>query len=470
MPVGGASWSGARRAFRLARPGPSVARPLVTFRSMGNVVRIDPRVFINAPFGQCPKCAGAEFGSLMFSRGSQTRRCRACWHTESRLLPVLQKKMVYLDQMAYSGMAKTLDPVWAATTAPQGPFPAKLFDALERALKLQLIVCPNSTVHEKESALASQPTMLRAVYEHLGNGVSFEHPVIIHQHQLGVALRAMLARQAPVYNLPRDLVLHGDPDEWMDRIRISVNLEGMEPNPNLQRTVRARSHSAMLQYFEQWRSETGKKFDDWYRHERTGQAETFMILFKAHAELLERVRTGHVPFTEEVWNPRLEAEVIPGLMRVAEQTGHSVDDALRIVLDFLFSDVGYDAPANDISAMLVAAVARKAASGQRRPPSPGMWNDITAIASFLPYCDAMFLDNECAGLLREEPLRTKLAPFGTRIFSSKTGEAFLAYLTGLELEAGPDHVRLVGEVYGDDWSEPYREILVHERERQARKG
>lgn len=54
-----------------------------------------------------------------------------------------------------------------------------------------------------------------------------------------------------------------------------------------------------------------------------------------------------------------------------------------------------------------------------------------AIAGFLPYCGAMFLDNECAGLLREEPRRTKLASFGTRVFSSKTGDEFLAYLAGL---------------------------------------
>jgi len=159
-----------------------------------------------------------------------------------------------------------------------------------------------------------------------------------------------------------------------------------------------------------------------------------------------------------------------GLMHVAEQTGKPRDEALEVVLGFLFSDVAYDAPANDISSWLMAAIARKAASGQKRPPSPGMWNDITAIASFLPYCDAMFLDNECAGLLREEPLGTRLAPFETRIFSSKTGDAFLAYLAGLEEEAGPDHVRLLAEVYGEDWSVPYREILVHERERLARRG
>src|SRR5207245_5305076 len=137
-------------------------------------------------------------------------------------------------------------------------------------------------------------------------------------------------------------------------------------------------------------------------------------------------------------------------------------------VQFLFSDAAFDAPANNISALLMAAIARKAANGQKRPPSAGMWNDVTAIATFFPYCDAMFLDNECAGLLREEPLRSKLAKFGTKTFSSKTGDAFLQYLADLEKQAGEAHVQRVADVYGEDWSVPYRELLVHERERETR--
>jgi hypothetical protein len=411
-----------------------------------------------------------EFGTLMISNGSLTRRCRVCWHTESQRLPALRKKIIYLDQMAYSGMAKTLDPVWAAATAPQSTLPAKLFDALERAFKLQLIVCPNSSVHEKESVLASQPTMLRAVYEHLGNGTSFEYPVVVHQHQLGVALRAVLGGQPPRYDLRLGLVLYGNPHEWMERIRIAVNLTGLEPDPKVQRDVKDRSHAAMLAYFKRWQGESDKTFQDWHREERQGHAINFLHLFKERFALMQRLMSGAAPMTEEVWNPRLDAEVVLALMRVAEEAGYPPDAALRVVVDFLFSDAAYDAPANDITALLMAAVARKAANGQRRPPSPGMWNDITAIASFLPYCDAMFLDNECAGLLREEPLRTKLAPFGTRVFSSKTGAEFLDYLASLEREAGADHLRLVAEVYGEEWSIPYRQLLVHERERQARRA
>jgi hypothetical protein len=254
----------------------------------------------------------------------------------------------------------------------------------------------------------------------------------------------------------------------MERIRISVNLDGLQADPKIQRDVKDRSHAAMLQYFEQCRTEKGKGFDDWYQHERRGHAECFVQLFRERATLIKSVSSGEAPFCEDVWNPRLEAEVVTSLMAVAEQEGRRRDEALEMVLSFLFADAAFDAPANDISALLMAAIARKAASGQKRPPSPGMWNDITAIASFLPYCDAMFLDNECAGLLCEEPLRTKLAPFSTRIFSSRTGEEFLGYLAAFEDEAGADHVQLVAEVYGEDWSIPYREILLHERERQRR--
>ena len=183
---------------------------------------------------------------------------------------------------------------------------------------------------------------------------------------------------------------------------------------------------------------------------------------------MNRVMSGAAPFSEDVWNPRLEADVITVLLHVAGEAGHVGQEALHLVLDFLFSSAAFDAPANDISAMMMAALARKAASGQQRPPSPGMWSDITAIASFLPYCDALFVDNECAGLLGEEPLRTKVRTFGTKLFSARTGEAFLEYLAELERLAGDEHVRLVARIYGDDWSTPFRDLLIHERARQAR--
>jgi hypothetical protein len=256
----------------------------------------------------------------------------------------------------------------------------------------------------------------------------------------------------------------------MERLRISINLAGLRPDPIIEQRVKDRSYAAMLQHFERWQAAKDMKFDDQYRAERRGLAVSYASLYNDHFSLMQRVYAEEAPITEEVLDPRLEVGVVSVLLHLAKEAGHEQSDQFRIVSDFLFSDAAYDAPANDISALLLAAVARKAASGQRRPPSPGMWNDITAIASFLPYCDAMFLDNECAGLLREEPLRTKLARFGTRIFSRRTGGAFLEYLSSLEHDAGADHVQLVADVYGEDWNVPYRQILINERERRARQS
>jgi hypothetical protein len=104
--------------------------------------------------------------------------------------------------------------------------------------------------------------------------------------------------------------------------------------------------------------------------------------------------------------------------------------------------------------MLFAAFARKAASGQRRPAGGGTLNDVKTVATVMPACDAMFVDNEVAGLLQEEPLRSRI-DFGTLVFSQRTKDEFLIYLDQIRASASDDHVAAVREVYGDGYLEPY---------------
>ena len=113
-----------------------------------------------------------------------------------------------------------------------------------------------------------------------------------------------------------------------------------------------------------------------------------------------------------------------------------------------------------ISAMLYAALARKASSGQLRMPSQGMMNDIRAISAMLPYCNAMFLDKECTALLNEQPLRTRLGS-GTKVFSLNTKDEFVSFLNLIEAQAPREHLDKVREVYGDDWRKPYVTMYAH---------
>jgi hypothetical protein len=45
---------------------------------------------------------------------------------------------------------------------------------------------------------------------------------------------------------------------------------------------------------------------------------------------------------------------------------------------------------------LFAAFARKQASWQRRPAGGGTLNDVTTVATVMPACDAIYVDNEIA--------------------------------------------------------------------------
>lgn len=129
-------------------------------------------------------------------------------------------------------------------------------------------------------------------------------------------------------------------------------------------------------------------------------------------------------------------------------------DLWRRLQEFLEAPTLDLVPYLHISTLLWAALARKAAvGGQRRAPNHGMMNDVKTVATVLPYCDAMFVDNELAGLLDEEPLRTNI-DYDARVFSSNSRDDFLAFLRELRESLSDAYVEKVKEVYGEDWIRP----------------
>ena len=78
-----------------------------------------------------------------------------------------------------------------------------------------------------------------------------------------------------------------------------------------------------------------------------------------------------------------------------------------------------------------------------------MSNDIVAISTYGPYVDAMFLDDECAALLSEEPLKSEIG-ITAHIFSLNSAEVFLEYLASLA-DSTPHEIRKEAiEIYGID--------------------
>jgi len=107
-----------------------------------------------------------------------------------------------------------------------------------------------------------------------------------------------------------------------------------------------------------------------------------------------------------------------------------------------------DAPFVKLQSLMFAAIAMRAAQGQKEPPNEGTATDINTVAHLLPYCDAIFMDNGCRSLLLDVP--TALRPSETaKVFSLNVKAPFLDYLLSIRNDISAGHVQVIREVYGD---------------------
>jgi hypothetical protein len=218
-----------------------------------------------------------------------------------------------------------------------------------------------------------------------------------------------------------------------------VSVSSRYPPETIQaiRYSRDRHHEALADWFEQCRARTQKSFQYAFNIQRDRCRDS--LLHNGCGWIHDVLKAHGVK----------EAEV-------GDQT-----------LAFLNSDIFRDTPFNRISTRLFAMIAYRAANGQKRPPGRGIGNDIDVVSSLMPYCDAMFIDNECRGLLSNVPKKYALG-YTTRIFSRGNGDEFLDYIKSIEAAADPTILREVRAVYGDDWPTPF--LRIYEAEREMKQG
>jgi Zn ribbon nucleic-acid-binding protein len=427
----------------------------------------DPRLFVTGPVAVCPRCRQQQFGTLGIENNIHTRRCRACRHSAATRLPPVRKKLVYLDQMALSNMAKELDPEWRERVKRRDPFWLELYDQIERIVKLQALACPESPIHMKESSYDTRVEgVLRVLREHLAAGVSFDFPEEILSRQTLHAQQAHLVGTSPDWTeIQRIDVVGGRLDQWMDRVLISVNMGHAESVE----TRRERRDDLGKTLGEVWSRMQGERrdFEEAFRSELRGTADA--AIASVQRDLARQVDwMSGKPLDPLDLIPNSLSRLLTGTAERFAEAGGSDEDSMKRAIEFLYSEHALNSPQNRLSAMLYAAIARRAMMGQKKAPTRGTPNDIDVISSYLPYCDAMFVDDEFAALLREEPLASEVAKYGTRIFSNRNRDEFLDYLRELEAGLDPSHRELVIETYGQSWLSGFRNILELARAREQR--
>jgi len=149
--------------------------------------------FIHGPYIKCPKCGKNSFSVSIMCDHHYFRRCTECFYPDPSKgekgvkypLPKLNKKVIYIDQFAISNMMKFLNPSAKSHKKVKGDiFWGKLFRQLHTLCKLQLIICPDSDMHEAESLLAPYYKPLKRIYELFSHSISFKSHETIKLFQI----------------------------------------------------------------------------------------------------------------------------------------------------------------------------------------------------------------------------------------------------------------------------------------------
>lgn len=385
------------------------------------------------------------------------RRCINCWFDDRFALPAIRKRIIYLDQFVISNMMKELDPQQSRAAG----FYHSLFCALDRLSKLQLIVCPDSPLHDHESVVHPQYEKLRAVFRQLSHGVSLRDPTTLLHAAIMRAFGCWLRNEECHATIERDFVFSKKPDVWKDRYRIELNytLPGLANELNTKReVVTQRLHRTC----EEWQSDPNFSFRDTFENELSGCAKVILEQAGRYLAHYAAVSTGQAPFDDFVCFPPPGAMLVSRMLSELEQHGISGNERLSRVQEFFASKQFRSISGARISSFFWATIAREINAGRKpdRFPKAGMFNDIDAVAMYSSFCDAMFVDKEVSHLVKQRELQDELSN-RTRFFSLRRGEkeAFLEYLDGIEREAGSDHLKTVEEVYGHDWPTPYVDLL-----------
>ncbi len=246
------------------------------------------------------------------------------------------------------------------------------------------------------------------MYEQLSGGITFIAFDSIKSKQIGELALALSEDREPAFDFDPSGVLSRDPNEWNERFYIVMGDNPFISEERL-RQVRSELHSNMARLFKEVWAKEKRKFEHWYELERTGFQRHLLKAAVKHKRDREETVFSYQPSGE----PPLEAldKILPSfpemviasiehIMQFPRDGGmRSREEQAQLGQALLLGNRIADAPFVKLQSLMFAAIAMRAAHGQKEPPNEGNTTDIDTVAHLLPYCDAMFMDNGCRSLL-----------------------------------------------------------------------
>jgi hypothetical protein len=405
---------------------------------------LDSCMFELPPFRKCFRCKSGSFGTLSVGGNRVTKRCKDCRYSHDEVLPDVDKRVIYLDQFAVSELYK----IKAKTRKPGAPheqFWQDCYSLAKRAYLRQQVIFPASNLHSDETIVWHSPAELRLAHEMFSGETSFERTDAIATMQEWEFAKAFLKdEQPPALSTNVDEVISGTRNVWLPIYHISVNSDYSIFAPGL-RQDKAVAEASLKRLADVW-VKARPTFNDLLKNELSSYGAAM------REALREQIKKTQAAIASD--DPTSVLDMRFGLISryrqltvLFERSGVPAKDAFKEVLTFLEWPGNQQQPAHKIFAYLFAALGWRISSGQRPEMNASILNDFSAISTYGPYVDAMFVDRQCASLLKQGRLRSELN-YKARIFSMSHPQEFLDYLKNLGDFATNAVQELAHELYG----------------------
>jgi len=340
-------------------------------------------------------------------------------YTEVDEFSPLHKEIIYLDQNIISEIVKS-------KTEGKRDFFMDLFDKIQKATIKEKIICPYSNHHKLESDLSGDRNYAMSLLEliqKLSYGIQFRVYPEIEDKQILASIRRYFGKTQPTEHVfTWQEAFCSNPHAHLTS-HITVNL-WMDEMIEHQKEVKKEYQQGMQKLHDIWVTQSGSL------------DESLLAEKKAEADFI--IQSAFLTFPEEYdfWKDMTIMELCRKPLSIQEMLARYIPEArsdFKIATDFLYSESFYETPYIHIKASIHAALAsemRKPKPENRRPwkaESSDML-DIQILSHYLPYCDAMFIDNRFRRILSE--ILKFDQKYCVKLFSMKNKEDFLNFIEG----------------------------------------
>jgi len=387
--------------------------------------------------GDCYHCKGQDcFGNISVRHDHILRGCNRCKHTTTVWLPEIRKKVLYLDQFFFSGAFRGGDPRFVEAA-----------DRVKRAAHLQLLVAPYSSIHEDETHQWRgykdfNKVDLLAFIKAVSRGSEFQRDYHVETTQVTKAWGAYLKCERPEYVFDTYDAIEGALHQWDDYYRIDVG--GYFKDVELARALKRQAVDELIDLFDHWRVST-RTFEQDVAREMLDSARIYL---DSYITMVNRIIQGDV---KAFLDSPIVTQVVQQMLHWLPKD-QPLDERLACCAKFFTSDHFLQVPNLWITARMFATLKSMVKRGAYSKPEDarrrlnGVFEDIKHISLYAPYCDAFFMDQPMADLVRQPNVDLQ-GRYDVRIFSLNNLTEFFDWIDELEKSMSDEHKLGINAAY-----------------------